>query len=219
MSELWPTGNYTGNLVEWEVGEAKTGTPQVVLVFEVDNSRRTVFLALSDAAWQYTEDKLRLMGFNGDFENPDFAKPDGVPLYCKHDTYQGKTGEKWDVSTGMNVTPAKADVRKTLTRRWASQNAKPSRPSTSAPPARSAPPPAETTRSAPPPADDDAAPSSTFEEITDKNACWSYWEDIFKGAVDVGHWQEVIREVANGRKESAFTADDWRAVAKKAVPF
>lgn len=218
MSErqLWPEGQYTGDLMQWEVGEAKTGTPQMVLTFAVEEARRTVFLALSDAAWAYTEEKLIGMGFNGDFENPEFSKSNGVALYMKHDTYNGVTKEKWDISTGINVTPAKVDVRKSLSRRWRSQHGSSPKPAASAPPPRTAP------RSAPPP----AAPATTgasgpndYSDIKTKDDAWSCWEQVNNNATDIAAWNEAIDAVAAGRSESEFTADDWRKVAKAAAPF
>jgi hypothetical protein len=59
---------------------------------------RTLRLYLSDGAMGYSLEKLQRLGFNGDFQAPALnGVADGVELECKHESYNGKTQERWDL--------------------------------------------------------------------------------------------------------------------------
>jgi hypothetical protein len=56
-----------GTLLEWSVGKASTGTPQVVLVFETEGgARETFYGALTEKAFPYTRDALMACGWRGE---------------------------------------------------------------------------------------------------------------------------------------------------------
>lgn len=143
MSLLQP-GNYFGRLVKWGTGTSKEkGTPYIFLDFDVTHfaennewtdissqssvspARRTINLYLSDNAWPFTKEKLERLGFNGSFddESMDFGdepKTKGVELYVKHDEYDGKTREKWDLTGGggFEHTPPAKDVTRKYAAKW-----------------------------------------------------------------------------------------------------
>ena len=113
-------GTYYGTKPRGVVAKTKEGKPQLAVTFDVahvaENGawkpmgsayERTVFMSFSDAAMPYTEDKLQKLGFNGDFDNPAFSV-EGVSLECRHEQYNGRQTEKWDLSGGT-FTPEKAD--------------------------------------------------------------------------------------------------------------
>jgi len=88
--------------------------------------QRSLWLATTDAAWPYTEKKLRALGFNGDFRAPEFTIPvdngdEGwVQLICDHETYEGQTREKWGLAKwgDQERTPPADDVMRRLKAKW-----------------------------------------------------------------------------------------------------
>ena len=141
-------GIYYGKVVEAVTGEAGTGKPQLVATFAVTHHldeqnnawlpaeadmQRRMYLSLADGAWPYTQGKLELLGFSGDFENPQFGKP-AQKLLCRHDEYQGRVTEKWELAdyAGGEVKPASTDVKKRLGAKWRA-TADASRPATPVP--------------------------------------------------------------------------------------
>ena len=130
-------GNYFGQLKKWGLCEEQGKAPFVWLDFAISHfgrggewevcadGVRTVFLYVSDAAWPYTEEKLTRLGFNGNFgagmDFSDAAKSDGVQLICKHELYQNKPREKWDLfreGGGMEHTEATPDTVRRLNAKW-----------------------------------------------------------------------------------------------------
>ena len=114
-------GTYTGNIKNGGMDVASTGTPCMDIVFEIthyaesgewvgiDPQDRHLYLYCSDAAWQYTEQKLADLDFNGDFKNPQFTDT-GIILECKHEIYKGQTREKWELpGSGSRERQAPAD--------------------------------------------------------------------------------------------------------------
>jgi hypothetical protein len=70
---------------------------------EVPNpDQRTIFMYLSDKAYPYTVDKLDALGFNGDFGKPALAPEHmaGIWVTCKHETYDGKLKERFELPGG-----------------------------------------------------------------------------------------------------------------------
>lgn len=209
--QLWDAGNYKGNLVEAVFGKSSTGKPQVVMTFDIDGNRKLVFAYLSDAAKERTFDDLEKMGWNGSTADPQFTNPNGVELYMKHDTYEGKTNEKWSISSGgFKPEPLATDDLKRIEAQFRNRKGSPA-PSRSAPPPRSAPP----ARSAPPP----RTPTNT-EPKFGKDEAWDAFEkggvsspEAFNGAIEA-------TEKARNKTEAEFTADDWKYVCElKDIPF
>lgn len=63
-------GRYRAKATEWQLGEASTGTPQIGVTFEViegdhKGDRISGYFALSDAAAEYTLEKVRNCGWTG----------------------------------------------------------------------------------------------------------------------------------------------------------
>lgn len=133
-------GNYLGYIdtaVTTESGKNKT--PALAITFTVAHravngeweplvadQKATVYLFLSEAAWAYTEDKLKKLGFNGDFDAPQWGEDtiaNGVALVCKHEEYEGKTRDKWELAIGGGVAKAETNTIAKLTQRWKNNNA------------------------------------------------------------------------------------------------
>lgn len=213
-------GTYEANLMEAVLAE-KDGKQQVVLEFDIigQNARRKVYLHLSEAAEEYTFDKLKRLGFNGHFE-PDkmqFANGDGATLSCKHEEWKGEMKEKWDVGGGM-PSPASMDKIKAFGARYrAVTGTAPAKPAgaPAAPPKAAPPAPSK----APPPPTQPADPTLIAK---DKDEAWSEWDRVMKGKATPERFYAAIEEVGEGRGgigESQFTPEDWNNVASMAPPF
>lgn len=135
-----------------ELGQDKK--PALVITFDIvsvardgawaeipNPEQRDVKMFLTENAWPYTEAKLKSLGFNGDFANPQFSPEfnDGTELVCTNRPYNGKTFDDFDFPRGHSeVTPAGNDAVRQLNAKWRTQNAAAPRPagSPAAPPAR-----------------------------------------------------------------------------------
>ena len=115
---------------------------------------RHVRMYLSDAAWDQSIEKLALLGFNGDFKNPEITD-DWVALECVHEEYNSKMGEKWELSDWGGSSERKApddNTLRTLNARYKTAMAA-RKPPTTKPPAANRPP--VTDDDGPPPSDDE----------------------------------------------------------------
>jgi len=148
--ELMDEGTYQADFVEAECqsrGENKT--PFIVLTFQVkavaahedwksiEPVYRDVSFPLTEKAWPFSEERLRKLGFNGDFRNPDIAEhwQRGINLQCKHRQGRNDVFEDWSIPAiegGSSSEPlSDADLRR-FTARWKGNN-----PTRTAPPASS----------------------------------------------------------------------------------
>ena len=119
MAELIPAGYYNGKPTGGKLTTTTNGTPQFAVNFLLDNGdNRTVFMFTTDAAWPFTEEKLKAIGWDGNPDEMHFTA-EAVELQCKHETYKEKTREKWDVAGGKKEwEPAPADVKRSVMARW-----------------------------------------------------------------------------------------------------
>ena len=151
------------------------------------------------------------LGFNGDFDNPEFAESiavEGIDLKCTVEEYQSKSREKWEFAGWASaIEPAAEDKLKRLNARWNATASKAQSPVMPVP----APPPSPKT-STPPPAPATATRESAWQTLfTNWSADKS--EDELRAL-----WQKVIDEC--GKPESEFTAEDWAAVQESVkLPF
>lgn len=76
-------------------------------------TERTLWEYLSDAAFQYSIERLNSVGFNGDFANPQLSgdHSKGVWVECSVELYDGKQKERWQLAGGggSNVEHAQFD--------------------------------------------------------------------------------------------------------------
>lgn len=194
-------------------------TPCLALQFNVPipdegDIERTVYLYVSDSAIQYTDEKLERLGFNGNFEAPEFSNAGDVELSRKFEVYEGKDQERWDIARGggggFEHPAGPADVARRLSQRWrAMHGTKPA--SAPAKPAAPAP-----KKAPPPPA---KKPEST---VTTKDEAWEEYLRLSPGVdenVVNERFYASIEKVAKGRDEVALVAKDWQAVVGDCVPF
>lgn len=135
-------GYYLGEFVRGVCGQTpNTGTPYLDLVWDVTQyadggawetmdrrePRHTRYF-LSEKAWQYTEEKLAKLGFNGSFENPDIDPKyhHNVTLSCtvQVNNTDGKEYEEWEPVDAMGGgkeierKPLSQDKMRLLSERW-----------------------------------------------------------------------------------------------------
>ena len=114
-------GKYQGRLVAASTGASLKGTPYLMLELsivsvqhngefvEMEAADRRIYLYLSEAAKQYSYSTLKMLKFNGDFDNPGFPS-DGqlIVLSCKHRKYEGQDKEEWNIAgIGLGDSEAK----------------------------------------------------------------------------------------------------------------
>lgn len=125
MSTYYEPGKYWGKITRQGFNEASTGTPQFVLSFEVVGQmnpadpagdllpvtaryERTAFMPLTEKTIERFLDDLAMLGFEGQSFaelNPDaethvsFVEQEAM-FSCEHDSYEGKTRERWRLASG-----------------------------------------------------------------------------------------------------------------------
>jgi hypothetical protein len=124
-----------GDITHQRSGTDENGQPLWEQV--VAPQKRTVFLYLSDAAFNYTADKLDALGWNGDFKAPALSPENsgGIEAECVHEPY-AKDGEspqlreKWNLPGGGGIDhkAADADVIRKLNAMWKQRKSSSPRP-------------------------------------------------------------------------------------------
>ena len=104
-----PQGVYQGMITEHGLSETSTGKPQIWLRIEVKvnesdpKESRKVYWVLTDKTIDFIADKLVRIGFHhssfGALANGDADLRGKVyDWYCRHDTWNGETRERWDLA-------------------------------------------------------------------------------------------------------------------------
>lgn len=191
---------------------AQTGTPCMALTFDVPEvGTRTVFLYYSSGAAEYSDEKLRKLGFNGKADAPEFSNAGDVELSCKIEQYEGKDRDKWDIAGGMVFEPAGQDVVRQFNARWkAKYGSAPSKPSAPS--------------KAPPKAPSKAPEKDPGLKATTKDEAWEATVQLNPGVdekVVSERFYASIEKIGKeaGREEDEFTAADWQKVADDGIPF
>lgn len=134
MPHRYEPGFYWISSPAMGAGTGKTGTPYLYIEGEVTHKqdgvnddgtaatiqtpieKRTVYLYVSEKAFQYTVDKLDALGWNGDFANPALQgeAANGIWAECRSETYEGKLREKWSLPGGgiEHTAPTNDIIRK-----------------------------------------------------------------------------------------------------------
>lgn len=128
-------GKYRIRLKEHVMSESKNGNPQIAIQFDVIGVygpngeysqhapfERTMFLTITDKTVDWIMETLRAIGFMGksftelDTQQPNHHSFAGVEVdaWCKHDEYDGKTREKWNISRGAGASLPKPSDRSSL---------------------------------------------------------------------------------------------------------
>lgn len=236
-------GKYHGTLKSGvvTVSQAKK-TPQFALVFDVTHwwdgaawqalnpsVERTMYLAMSDGAWEYSERKLKTLGFDENFESPGFdpeVMNQGVELLCAHENYEGKIQERWELANwggSANLEPAPSDVVRMIAAKWKARNGGNGAHRASAPPKPA--PARRATAPAPAPAPSTATSATTgILTVATRDEAWA---EVLTGQKNGENqarvaWAIAIEKVAKrtGKGEADFGPDEWTAVAADgSIPF
>lgn len=236
------SGTYFGRLKSGAMTvSSKKKTPQTSLVFAITHvangaawepvkeAERTVNLSWSEGAIDYTEAKLKSLGFDGNFEAMGFdeaASLTGVELKCEIEQYEGKDQERWDLASwGGGSEAAPADVVRAIAAKWKARQAKSGGPPAKAPatpPSASTAPPAPKTTPPPPAAKPAPLENSAGITVTDRDTAWAAVINGHKGDADkaTAAWTKTIAAVLGMRDESTATPEEWAKIAAHAeLPF
>ena len=184
-------------IVSGKSGKSANGTPYVevsIVPLEYQSNGewvdahqipQRVFWYLTDAAWDYTSDKLRQLGFDGNFEDPGFAINE-CAFRCKLEEWQGETRARWDLPAGSAL---KQNEIAELQKRWKASSSSPTTPSFTETP----------------------SPSTTIKPQNMTEA-WRVWME--KNGGDSAQFQSAIDAVARvtNKKPEAFGPDEWQKV-------
>ena len=158
--------------------------------------------------------KLAGIGFNGDFENPTFTGDD-IEVELRFEDYNGKPQERWELPWPESPPVDKTALMSLSAMFKATAGAAPPPP----PPAGTRPPPppkAPPALSAPPPPKNQPQP-------TTREKAWATCAELAntEGVDATAKWNDAIDAVtkATGRKETAFTPEDWGLVVSEWIPF
>ena len=97
MGMICAEGTYRAKVIEKELTEAKTGTPQVAITYEVvdgEHAGETIrdYAALSEAALKYTVEKMRACGWQGvDVSNLETLGSKECQIVVKSEVYNGES--------------------------------------------------------------------------------------------------------------------------------
>ena len=220
---LCEEGTYNGNLVGAEFDVTDNGKDRTTLTFEIDGSQRKVFLYWSGGAAQYTAEKLKHLGWNGDIDSPEFSNTDNIELSCKHEEYQGKTRERWDIWVPRERRAPDSQSKANIKSLWRAQGggAAPKTPTgkPTAPPKPAAPKAPSKGPPKAPPKDETADRDAPWVE--NEESAWQKWSDAAGGdEVDQDRWFAVIEATEKkwGVPRAEFAGAAWAEVAKAAVP-
>lgn len=228
-SELWPEGNYEGTYVSHSCAPSQTkGTPGIAITFQVrDDKQVTVDCWITEATLAgMTGDQLAAMGWNGDYTKAEFDPPAVCKLYMKHDTYKGKTRERWNISANAKpITPAALQSVSRACDLWKARRAGstpvPAAPPKAPPPAKpkpaaGGPPPRAPAKAPPKPAGTPAKPKEERLASTQDEA-WDFW--VNAGCDDGEKFWKAVEEIAPGKDPATLTAAEWSKVAAFDIPF
>ena len=205
---------YMGTVESGVLAETKNGSAQIALKVRLsqeeggDGTMYTMqnallvnaYLSLSDRAMEYTEQKLKTLGFNGDFENPAFSQ-DAYAWTGKAEEYEGRTTMRYELADWGAAKSAPAATAKLLTAKWKQKFAGAATPR---PPAASKPP---ATRTA-----------------TPRDKAWAAYCVQTNNAPNMTDWAGAVADRGDAvkRTEAGFTPADWAAVTEalaNAIPF
>lgn len=149
---MLPPGEYCAEIKEAVLSKnANTGSSQFVITLDITHAGvdgKWIDSPNPEEAvmyWYFTErssadtwKKLAALNFGGDFANPQFNVPDGFAVKCEHESFNGKTRDKWDLADwggGGNSAPVDQKTMLDMNARWKAQQLQ-----GTAPPSPTAPP-------------------------------------------------------------------------------
>jgi hypothetical protein len=210
----WPAGEYEAQrIMSAGPRSAQTGNVGLEVAFEVDGHRVCVTFWLSEKAFERSQRQLTSLGFNGDFENPQFSATGPFVLSLRHEMYKDKLQPQWNLASGADrPDPAKLAI---VSQRFKAA----SRTSSGPPPAPRVP----TTPPAPPAPKPKPQAAPRESKPRTRDAAWQQFNTIYAGEA-TEQWNKAIAAVSSqiGKTEEAFTEADYGKVfdmATSDIPF
>lgn len=118
-----PTGTYVADIIDAVTTVTKNNTPCIEIHIsvneptpkrEIDHAlpvMRTLYIYLSEAAKQTSREKLQSLGFNGNFDAPEFTASE-LLVKCIHETNPatGMPREKWELGSWKSPSQRAGDA-------------------------------------------------------------------------------------------------------------
>lgn len=209
-------GNYANcDLKEAITSTTKNGLPQMILTFAIGDTgaTRTVRFMLNNDTkgkdgktnLERSTESLQGLGFDGNFEDPQFSAANGVTLYMKLGEYNGQPQEEWNI--GRKYEKAGGNILANLKSSYRALAGAQPRPASAKPPAPAPTPPA---RKGPPSTD-------PLAKVADLQTAWDHANAINKSLTEDA-WVGIIADIAKETKrtEAQFTVADWKELATRA---
>lgn len=220
------SGEYNATLVGVTFGKSKnTGTPCIASEWyiEEEETKRTVYTYLSKKAKKNSFKKLETMGFNGDFDNPEFSI-EQTQLLCTISEYEDDSGEsqeneKWDFASwgSPGVEDADRKTVKQLNAEWkkshgssapAKKKGKPKSEESAKPPK-----PKKDKKDEPEPEPEEVPEDENGEE--DEDALTPY-EQAWDAFIEHKASEKAIEGLENNKRQTALM--EWSAILEDAIP-
>lgn len=109
-----------GSILSAQTLSSSNGNPFLQIAFNFedgDGSTKYINLYLTDNAIPYSKKKLDILGFNGDFENPQFTVG-YFEVQVTQEQYEGNMVEKYDVALPPRNNKMDIGSIKRLNARW-----------------------------------------------------------------------------------------------------
>ena len=215
-NQLWEEGEYEAQPLSVMYRESSLNkTPYMEVSFKVGGQIKTVNLWLSEKAESGTLEKLKTLGFNGDFfESPAVDTTITVMLSMKHEEYKGSWKESWTY-WGSRSAPIDRARAASLAAKFRQVNGGVApKPAPAKPAAQKPAPPARPTPA--------ANPASSSETIaSNANEAWAVWCDHRPEAERDDDWTAIIKQYGDKTgDETKITPAEWNQIAKSAeIPF
>jgi hypothetical protein len=238
MSQLHNKGNYKANIILENCGTSLSRDNSSEFVYigimlthmqaddgvwipiEPDEAR--LMLNTGDKAWPYTKQKLEALGFDGNFQTPNFTTLEEIEVVNNPRESKGTMYDGFDLSGWGEFEPKPIDMMraKQLSTRWKSETKPTGKPATkAAPPVKKTAAPLLKT-SAQPPKTSVPTPkrSATMEEA---------WAAFEKANADISKpydadtlanlWTTTFSDKFPGREPNTLTPEEWGEIADYAV--
>ncbi len=243
---FYPEGQYVGRLLRSELVTSQIkGTPGIRLYFQVDEREVSVDVWITENSAQIAIDTLESLGWNGSYESAEFSKGQGVALYLKHETYKGKSRERWNISNFERKPPPPV-TDSNLVRfaaRYKQNTAAPPAPPVGAPsvpsvpgrglhaaPGRSAPTPEPVSRAPARPTPRAVPSAATTDPKLDRYAqmvaaahdvdsAWAVWEAAGFSEANAAEFWENVEKLGGSSDPAEIPSEKWRLIAGAAPPF
>jgi hypothetical protein len=212
----WPAGDYEAqSILRGSPRSAQTGNVGLEVVFSVDGNEVPVTMWLSEKAFERSRRQLDSLGFNGDFDSPQFSATGPFTLSLKHELYKEKMQPQWNLA-GSDSKPDPVKLA-AMSQRFKALAERAGGPPPVATPAKATTPPAAPAKAPP------APPAKKVSEPRDRNTAWAHFNTAYpRDAASM--WDKAIIAIStlSKKSEEEFTEAEYGKVydlAGSDIPF